>query len=188
MKKSNCNFLFFKLIIILSLIVINNNIILFSKTWGEDKSLKNEGGFKGIRVVTDKAVLDTKARYTEFLGNAKVTFNGIEMKSDRIRINYKSVVGKDIKLTISEESITQIIANGNVKISFEDKIATSKEALYLPDKDTLVLTGENSKIISGNDYITGDKIIFNRKDKTFKVESSGKKQVEAVFFSEENKQ
>jgi len=188
MKKSNCDFIFIKLLTIISVIVIGNSFILYSTAKSEEKNLKDKNSFKGIRISTDKAVLDGNSHYTEFFGNAKVTFDGTEIQADRIKINYITGTGKDLKSSISIESIKEITADGNVKISFEDKKASTEKALYLPDKEVIVLTGENSKIISGNDYITGDKITFNKKDKTFKVESIGKKQVEAVFHSQEKKQ
>jgi lipopolysaccharide export system protein LptA len=47
----------------------------------------------------------------------------------------------------------------------------------------LVLSGNNSKIISENDSISGEKITFYRTDGRINVESGNKKRVEAVFYS-----
>lgn len=138
---------------------------------------------KGIRITTDQAVVDSQARYTEFKGNVSVTIDGdTQIHADWLKINFKPGTGKEKEPTISEKSFKEIIAKGHVKIIFDDKVAITQEALYIPDEDTLTLTGEGSKISTDKDYIIGDKITLNRKDGTFKVEGSGKKQVEAVFF------
>ena len=138
---------------------------------------------KGVRIVTDQAVVDSKAGYTEFKGNVRVTIDeDTQINADWLKINLKTDVGTQKGLAISEKSFKQIIAKGNVKIIFDDKVAITEEALYIPGEEKLVLTGTNSKISTDKDYIIGDKITLNRKDGTFKVESLGKKQVEAVFF------
>ena len=138
---------------------------------------------KGIRIVTDQAVVDSKAHYTEFTGNVRITIdNDTQINADWLKINYNPSAGEDNNLNLSTTSFKEIIAKGNVKIIFDDKVAITEEALYIPDEETLTLRGEDSKISTDNDYIIGDKIILNRKDGTFKVESAGEKQVEAVFF------
>jgi lipopolysaccharide export system protein LptA len=78
-----------------------------------------------------------------------------------------------------------VVANGNVKVQLEDKLAETQEAVYTTSDRILILTGEDSKLISGQDSITGSKITFYRDSGRVKVESSGKKSVEAVVFSGE---
>ena len=148
----------------------------------EPPSAKKET-VKGIRISTDQAIVDSKAGGTEFKGNVTVTIDGdTQINADWMKINFKSEIGKEKESAFSEKSIKEIIARGHVKIIFDDKVAITQEALYIPDEDTLTLTGESSKISTDKDFIIGDKITLNKKDGTFKVESTGKKQVEAVFF------
>jgi lipopolysaccharide export system protein LptA len=45
------------------------------------------------------------------------------------------------------------------------------------------MTGENSKVISGKNSISGSKIILYRKEGRVKVLGSEKKRVEATFYS-----
>ena len=73
----------------------------------------------------------------------------------------------------------------NVKIIFDDKTAISQRAVYTTDSRILVLTGPDSKIISGKDSISGEKITLYRADDRIIVESGKEKQVEAVFFSKQ---
>jgi lipopolysaccharide transport protein LptA len=138
---------------------------------------------KGIRIVTDQALVDSNARFSEFTGNVAVTIDDdTEIHADWIKIRFKPGILNEKKPSFSEKSIQDIVAKGNVKIILDDKVAITEEALYIPDEDTLTLSGGNSRISMADDYITGEKITLNRKDGTFKLESLGKKQVEAVFF------
>ena len=47
----------------------------------------------------------------------------------------------------------------------------------------LVLSGPNSKIVSGSDSVAGEKITIHRANGRINVESGGEKRVNAVFFS-----
>lgn len=167
-----------------AVLFILSTLCLFSAAplTAEDSPPAAESKTKGVRVTTDQAVVDSKARYTEFKGNVSLTIDEeIQIKADWLKISYKPGTNEGNDLKISEKSFKDIIARGNVKIIFDDKVAITEEALYIPETETLTLTGENSKISTGNDHIMGDKITLNRKDRTFKVEGSGKKQVEVVF-------
>ena len=85
----------------------------------------------------------------------------------------------------SQESIKQIIASGDVKISSEKYIAETDHAEYDPDSTVLVLKGENSKIKSGKNLITGSIITVNRRDGQIKVERGPQKRVKALFYSKD---
>lgn len=155
---------------------------------GEDTTNADGGGFNGIRVVTDRAIMDSRSRYTEFSGNVTVDIDDTTIVADWLKVSYRPGLGKDLKMSMSRNAIQEIRAKGNVRITFDDKVAVTGQAVYTPENDTLVLTGEGSKISSGDDYIAGDKIILNRGDGTFKVESSGNRKVEAVFYQDQPEQ
>ena len=52
------------------------------------------------------------------------------------------------------------------------------------DTMVLVLEGENSRVQSGKNILTGSKITIYRKDEEIKVEGSPQKRVKAVFYSD----
>jgi lipopolysaccharide export system protein LptA len=149
---------------------------------GEEGPEETKPPFNEIRIVTDQAIMDSKARQTEFKGNVKVDIDDTTIAADWLKVIYRSGLDTDPEMPMDQNGIKEIIARGNVRILVDGKTAVTEEAVYMPETDRLVLTGENSKISSGADYISGDKIILNRRDGTFKVESTGKRQVEAVFF------
>ena len=60
----------------------------------------------------------------------------------------------------------------------------SDRAEYDPATDILTLIGENSRVTSGQNSVTGSKIIINRRDGTSVAESSGTDRVKAVLHQE----
>jgi lipopolysaccharide export system protein LptA len=76
-----------------------------------------------------------------------------------------------------------MVSTGNVIIKFDDRVATSDQAVYMTETRILILTGPGSTIKSGNNSVTGDKITLYRNDGRIYVESSGEKRVKAIFYS-----
>jgi lipopolysaccharide export system protein LptA len=144
---------------------------------------KSPGGNGTIHITSDKLISDNKAGYAEFIGNVKATQEDTVITSDRLKIFYKKNFVNKGPLSVSEESIHKIVAKGNVEIKFDNRVATAQQAVYNTETMVLVLSGNNSKIISENDSISGEKITFYRTDGRINVESGGEKRVEAVFYS-----
>lgn len=140
---------------------------------------KNEA----IHITSDRLISDNKAGYAEFIGNVKATQADTVITSDRLKIFYKKNIANKGPLSVSEESIHKIVANGNVEIKFDNRVATAHQAVYNTETMVLVLSGNDAKIISENDSISGEKITFYRTDGRINVESGNKKRVEAVFYS-----
>ncbi|MBU3979719.1 MAG: hypothetical protein KKG97_00110, partial [Proteobacteria bacterium] len=103
--------------------------------------------------------------------------------ADRLKIFYKKV-GNNGSIS-DEESIEKIVSSGNVKINFDDKVAVGQHAVYTSATGILVLTGPDSKVTSGTNSISGEKITFYRAEDRMTVESGIEKRVEAVFYSKE---
>lgn len=144
---------------------------------------KSPGANKAIHITSDKLISDNNAGWAEFIGNVKATQEETVITSDRLKIYYKKNIVNKGPLSMSEESIHKIVAKGNVKIKFDNKVATAQQAVYNTETMVLVLSGDNSKIISEKDSISGEKITFYRKDGRINCESGSKKRVEAVFYS-----
>ena len=144
---------------------------------------KSPGGNGAIHITSDKLISDNKAGYAEFIGNVKATQDDTVITSDRLKIYYKKNIANKGPLSVSEESIHKIVAKGNVEIKFDNRVATAQQAIYNTETMVLVLSGNNSKIISENESISGEKITFYRIEGRINVESGNKKRVEAVFYS-----
>jgi len=138
-----------------------------------------------IHITSDKMISESGADYIEFIGNVRATQEANIVTGDRLKFFFKEGLDDNTNLLAGEESIDKIVVNGNVKIILDDKTAISQKAVYTTASRILVLTGPDSKIISGKDSVSGEKITLYRADERIIVESGKEKQVEAVFFSKQ---
>lgn len=138
-----------------------------------------------IHITADKLISDNTSGYAEFIGDVRASQGENVITADRLKIFYKKHLPDKNKPVIDQESIHQIVATGNVKIKFDNRVAESRQAVYNTETSVLVLSGADSKIISGNDTISGEKITFYRTDGRIAVEGGQKERVEAVFFGGE---
>ena len=152
----------------------------------DDKSVNQAGENENIHITCiDGLNYDGEAKSAEFIGNVRATLGTRVLTADRLKVFFQDNPDNKKNISMSEESIKKIVATGNVRIKFDDKLAVSEKAVYMAETGVIVLTGPNSKIISEKNYISGEKITLYRADDRMKVESDGKKQVEALFYSKE---
>ena len=159
---------------------------LFANTaWTADQPQNGQPDDEPIQIVADQLISYNEDKYAEFIGNVKVTQGEFTITSDKLRIYYQGELLENEKKGSDEELLKRIIATGNVKISSEQYHAETDKAEYDTAAKTVVLSGENSKVISGKNSITGSKITLNQKSGQVKVESSGAKRIKAEFFTKE---
>ncbi len=138
-----------------------------------------------IHITADKLVTDHHHRMAEFIGNVRAQQNKTLIQSDRMKIFYRiQDTPQADKDQISARSMDRIEADGNVRITMEDNRGVAPHAVYTADNRTLVLSGSGAKLISGENTISGSRIVLNRTEGTITVESEREKRVEAVIFSE----
>ena len=143
--------------------------------WAQETAAPTEQ----IQVRADRLVADQGAQYAEFSGNVRASQGKTVITCDQLRIHYAAdaVGGSDQ----SGDPIEKIVAEGNVTIQFDDKVAHADQAVYTTKDRVLVLSGEESRVTSGKDAISGSKIIVDRISERIRVES-GNKPVEAIFY------
>jgi lipopolysaccharide export system protein LptA len=138
-----------------------------------------------IHITADKLISDNDANYAEFIGKVRATQGDTVIIADRLKIFLKKNADNKDASGVGSESIDKIIASGNVKINFDNRVAVTPQAVYNTNTEVLVLSGENSRIISGKDSVSGEKITLYRTTGRISVESGEAKRVEAVFYSGE---
>ncbi len=137
-----------------------------------------------IHIKADHVVADLEGGEAEFVGNVRVTQGLSTITADRMNVFYRDIDYKKEGSTI-KQSIQKIIATGNVKINLKDMIAFTDEAVYVAETRKLTLSGSNSRVISGENSITGSTFVMSRTDGNVIVEGSTQHRVEAVFFTGE---
>ena len=132
-----------------------------------------------IHITADTLNADSQSNFAEFKGNVRAVQEKTVIIADSLKIYYKRGQGS----TPGASAVTKIIAAGNVKITFDEKVAVAEKAVYTVKTRVMVLSGPNCKITSGNDSLSGEKLTYYRDDERIQVEGGKKQRVEAVFFS-----
>lgn len=144
-----------------------------------EKAVTNEN--PQIRIVADKLFVEMDTGEIEFVGNVKATRSDTVITADRLKIFYEAGETKRPTNAFKTESIEKIIADGHVKIIYEDIIAETDNAEYTTKSGALVLTGPQSKITQGSQSIAGTKFTLRRSDGKLTAESSEENRVKAVI-------
>lgn len=150
-----------------------------------DTDTQNLAKVRKIHITADKLFSDNNTDYAEFIGNVKATQEDTVITADKLKIFFKKNPPDKENPVVGEETINKIVASGNVKIKFDNRVAVAQQAVYNTETGVLVLSGDNSKIVNGNNSISGEKITFYKTTGRINVESSDEKRVEAVFYSDE---
>ncbi|MBA4368526.1 MAG: lipopolysaccharide transport periplasmic protein LptA [Desulfobacterium sp.] len=177
-KPTRCNIIIIAIICII--LFINHNIFAAGS---EIKS--STAADKPIHITSDQLNINDITKEAEFKGNVQATQENTIIHSDTLQIFYKKDQPALENVPNSVQSIQKIIAKGNVKINFDNRLAEADQAVYTADNGILELTGDNCKVTSEKNMISGKKIIFHRNDGRIQVESGNdKKRVEAVISSD----
>lgn len=131
----------------------------------------------------DRLISNIEDGWVQFTGNVCVTRESLIIKSDNLKIYYKKLFKGKNKPATGLELIEKIISTGNVHIKFDELVAISHQAIYTKETGIIILSGHDSKVVSGNNSIAGSKIILYMDEKGIKVTGSGTKRVEAEFQS-----
>jgi len=161
-------------------------VLMNSFVYAEDKpnltdTHKNKK-YEKIHITADKLISDHEAKYAEFIGNVTATQRDTVITADKLKIFLKRDMDNKKPPLAGEESIKKIVADGNVQIKFDNRVAVTQQAVYITETRVLVLSGADSKVISGNNSISGEKITIYRTDGRIQVESDKGERVEAVFY------
>ncbi len=132
-----------------------------------------------ISITSDKLILDHNEKFAEFIGDVKVDYKDTLIFADIVSLAYGQKESLDN--IFDRDSIKEIVATGNVTIKTEKLEAVSEKAVYKPETEFFILSGENSRVIDGDNSIVGAKIIVDMKRENITVERGKKSRVEAIF-------
>lgn len=137
-----------------------------------------------IHITADSLITDPQGKTAEFIGHVLATQGDTTITSDRLMVYYRE--GLQSLSTSGMDAIVRIVAQEKVKIVLEDQVAYTEHAEYFTEKRIVILTGSNSRIVNGNDSISGHKITLYRDDGRIHVAGTPKEPVEAIFHSDKD--
>lgn len=144
----------------------------------DDKSPENTP----LHIVSDKMVAQKDQSVVEFIGNVKATQTDSVVSADSIKVFFMS----ESEQKQAKNNVKKIVSTGNVEYRSGDRKAYADKAVYTTEDETLILTGDSPKLVTGSSFVTGKKItLFRNQDKVL-VESDGKRRVEALFNPEDS--
>lgn len=176
----------FRLIRIIAFITVAVLITDGANAAGESAAGKADNTAENvpIQITADKLISNNEEKYAEFIGNVRAKQADYVITSNSLRIYFRGELLDTDEKGGGGQKLKKIIASGNVKIKTEQYDAITDRAEWDTTAKTIILAGENSKIVSGKNSITGSKITLNQKDGRIKVESSKNQRIKAVFYSE----
>lgn len=149
-----------------------------------------------LHITADRMEADQTERVIDFIGQVKATYGDTILYADKLRVFYEqpppgsqpaaAASGQEKKEAsplgdMGGEKINRIVAQGQVRVVQEDKVATGQEATYYRERDEIVLVG-NPQLWRAENTLKGERIIFNLKNNKMLVESSAQKRVEAHLY------
>jgi lipopolysaccharide export system protein LptA len=137
---------------------------------------------KKIHITADRLISDSAHNNAEFIGNVHARQGNTLITADRLKIFFGAHASAvDASPT---QSLKKLVATGNVKIKFDNRLAVARQAVYITDERKLILTGPGATVTSGDNTITGETITFYRADGRFTVEGGSNGRVNAVILPE----
>ncbi len=163
-------------------------IFFFPGIWAvaTEKPVTESKETKKIHIKADKLISDKNAQFFEFIGNVTAKQENTIVTSDNLKVFYNNDLQQTDTIAANEESIKEIIATGNVKIRFDNRVAVTEQAVYNTEYRTLILTGKDSRVMTEESWITGEKITVNRDNGHITFERGKAGPVEAIIQAGEN--
>jgi lipopolysaccharide export system protein LptA len=137
---------------------------------------------KRIHITADRLISDSAHNNAEFIGNVHARQGNTLITADRLKIFFGA--HSDTAETSPAQSLEKLVATGNVKIKFDNRLAVARQAVYITAERKLILTGPGATVTSGENTITGETITFYRADGRFTVEGGTNGRVNAVILPE----
>jgi lipopolysaccharide export system protein LptA len=134
-----------------------------------------------IEITADRLVTNNTEKWADFTGSVKATQGTFTLTSDALRIHYEGDLMNLPKDQPADEAIKRVVATGRVHIVTDEYVADAERAEYDPASEVITLTGENSRVVSGGNTLTGSRIVYDRREGKATVEGSSRARVKAEF-------
>ncbi|MBF0378194.1 MAG: lipopolysaccharide transport periplasmic protein LptA [Desulfamplus sp.] len=141
---------------------------------------------KKLHVTSDTMLVEKESSIITFSGNVVATQGTSVIKADKISVLLFTEKEKKDNKENNKHDIKSLTASGNVKFISGNRTASGDQAVYTSTDQRLVLTGDAPRVMTGESYVTGKKIILFQDSGKVIVEGGKEKRVEALFNSKED--
>lgn len=174
------------ILLLLSIILIGaRNVDGITPPGSDARSDQNQT--MSVHVVSDKLVVDSDKKTADFIGHVLARQDETTIRSDKLTIHYADgLMAGDRQEAAGEQAVREIIATGNVRINFDNRVAVGDKAVYTASDRILVLTGQEATVSNSRNSITGEKITVYRADGRMIAERGERKQVEVIVTTDDN--
>ena len=123
-----------------------------------------------VEVSSERLEADDQAQTLIFSGNAIATQDDVTIHGDRLTVKY----------TGEKREIERVVAEGSVRITQGQRVATSEKAILYHVEERIVLTG-SPKVSDGDSFVQGQEITIYLNDQRSVVTGGEGGRVNAVF-------
>lgn len=138
-----------------------------------------------LQITASRLEVDHARQEIIFKDRVVARYKDVILYTDLLKIYYqpKPAAGKkDSPLeAVGIEKIDRIEAVGKVRVVQEDRVATGEQAVYYPQAEKIVLSG-NPQLWRGQNSIRGDEVVVFIKENRVVVSGRASQQVEAVLY------
>ncbi len=120
-----------------------------------------------ITVEADHMTSVEKESSVIFTGDVDARQANVRIRTDKM-IVYYTEKAKGNKASEVKQKVEKMVCNGNVQITRDDWLGTSKDMVYLSKERQFILIGD-AKAWQGKNMVSGDKIIYYLDEKRSEV-------------------
>jgi lipopolysaccharide transport protein LptA len=135
-----------------------------------------------IHIQAEQLMVDMNANTAQFSGRVRLTQEGTVITADLLTIHYTNppqAAEAPATRDLSTTHVAKMVAQGQVDIQLANGAAAAQEAIYEPEADRLTLCGPDAFVASGGSTLTGQRVVFIRKEGRLTAE--GKPPERVVF-------
>ena len=136
-----------------------------------------------LHITADTMVSQKERHRVSFSGSVVAVAEESTIQADKLTVLVYTEAEKQEIAPDKEQTVKTITASGNVQYTSGNRKAYADKAVYTSNTQTLVLTGKDPRVTTGESFVTGEKITLFQKDGRIVVESGHAKRVEALFNS-----
>ncbi|MBF0469530.1 MAG: lipopolysaccharide transport periplasmic protein LptA [Desulfamplus sp.] len=141
---------------------------------------------KKLHITSDSMLVEKESSIATFSGNVVATQGNSVITADSVIVLLFTDKEKKANPANMTQEIKSITASGNVKFTSDNRTAFADKAIYTASDQKIVLTGNAPKVMTGESYVTGKRIILFQNSGKVIVEGTKDKRVEALFNSKDD--